>query len=152
MLLQGNFSPSFACTPFTALVTLVGNMASVENKVQRAQASAFSGALLTWGCLYEAASFRYETHEESFPTCSLLLTALSLSKPNIQGEALISDLSMGLLVLHLQCVLLSQPTKVQGVVLLGTRRVFIWLKQLTNSLCCCTPAQCWDTSRVILSL
>lgn len=84
MPFQGNFSLAFTCTPFTALVALVGNMTNVENKVQRAQASAFSGALLTWGCLYEAGSLRYKTREESFPTCSLLLTALSLSKSNIQ--------------------------------------------------------------------
>lgn len=121
-------------------------MINVENKAHRAQTSVFS---LFWclthlglsSAVYETASFRYKTHEESFPACSLLFTALTLSKADFQGEALISDLCTGLLVVHLQCVLLSQLTKVQGVVLLGTCYVYIWLTWLTNSLCCCTPAR-----------
>lgn len=104
--------------------------------------SVSSGALLIWGCLQQ----RMKQHlldrrcEEPFPVCSLLFTALTLSKADFQGEALISDLCTGLLVVHLQCVLLSQLTKVQGVVLLGTRCLYIWLQRLTNSLCCGTPA------------
>lgn len=93
---------------------------NVKNKAHRAQASVFS---LSWCCthlglspaVYETASFRYKAREESFPACSLLFTALTLSKADFQGEALISDLCTGLLVVHLQCVLLSQLTKVQGV-------------------------------------
>lgn len=116
---------------------------SVENKAHRAQASVFS---LFWclthlglsSAVYETTSFRYKMHEGSSPACSLLFTALTVSKADFQGEALISDLCTGLLVVHLQCALLSRLTKVQGVVLPGTCCVYIWL---TNSLCCCTPAR-----------
>lgn len=115
---------------------------NVENKAHRAQAPVCS---LFWclahlglsSAVYETASFRHKTHEESFPACSLLFAALTLSQTGFQGEALISDLCTGLLVAHLQRALLSQLTKVQGAVPLGTRCVYIWL---TNSLCCCTPA------------
>lgn len=83
MPFQGNFSLSFTCTPFTALVALVDNMTKVENKVQRAQASA-SLVPYSPGAVFMKQDLLDTRCEESFPTCSLLLTALSLSKSNIQ--------------------------------------------------------------------